>query len=57
MKQFGLMWKDNGCGHPLIPKGKTPAFQIMPLLGHVLIGCYGDKDIAIEDAHYANQKK
>jgi len=51
------MWKDNGCGHPLIPKGKTPAFQIMPLLGHVLIGCYGDKDMAIEDAHYANQKK
>lgn len=56
-KQFGLMWKDDDCGQPLIPKGKPPTFQIRPLSFHVLIGCYKNKDTTIEDAHNAKKKK
>lgn len=37
------MWKDDGYGHPLIPKGKPPALQIRPLWGHFLAKCYEDK--------------
>lgn len=51
------MWKDDGCNRPLIPKGGPPAFQSRPLGGHGLVGCYGDKEMIIADAHDAKKKK
>ena len=50
------MWKDDGRGRPLIPKGEPLAFQIRPPWGHVLIGCYKDMKVTTEDAYVANQK-
>ena len=48
------MWKDDGHGQPLIPKGKPPAIQIRPPWGHVLDGHYVDKKVTTEDAYDAN---
>ena len=48
------MWKDDGRDRPLIPKAKPLTFQIKPPWGHVLVGCYRDKEVTTADAHDAN---
>ena len=51
------MWQGDDCVCLLIVKGEPPAPQIRPPWGHVLAGCYGDKEVIVEDALDANQKK
>ena len=47
------MWKEDGRGRPLIPKGEPPTLQVRPPWDHVLVGRYIDKEVNIEDAHDA----
>lgn len=51
------MWKDDGHGCLLIPKGKAPALQTRPPWGHVPAWRYIYKEMIVEDNLDAKQNK
>lgn len=56
-KQCGPMWKEDGRGRPLIPKGEPHALHVIPPWGHFLVGHHEDKEMIVEDAHDARTKR